>query len=135
MSWRVMACSCQLTQGCELKEQCWQPQACSRVPSNVCAPAGHAAAGLPSAATAGVFSNRPQPPCAPPFAQVIRYSHNGKSKGYGFVSFGDQIEGVRVIKEMNGKYVGEHHSHVCTVGWKRSGMRAFGFDEKERVGV
>lgn len=39
-------------------------------------------------------------------AKVIRYSHNGKSKGYGFVSFGDQIEGVRVIKEMNGKYVG-----------------------------
>lgn len=40
-------------------------------------------------------------------AQVVRYAHNGKSKGYGFVSFGDQIEGVRVIKEMNGKYVGE----------------------------
>lgn len=45
-------------------------------------------------------------PCPQP--QVIRYSHNGKSKGYGFVSFGDQIEGVRVIKEMNGKYVGEY---------------------------
>ena len=46
-------------------------------------------------------------PLAPIDMQVIRYSHNGKSKGYGFVSFGDQIEGVRVIKEMTGKYVGE----------------------------
>lgn len=39
--------------------------------------------------------------------QVIRFSHNGKSKGYGFVSFGDQAQGAQVIKEMNGKYVGE----------------------------
>lgn len=39
-------------------------------------------------------------------AQVIKYAHNGKTKGFGFVSFGDPLEGARVIKEMTGKYVG-----------------------------
>jgi RNA recognition motif-containing protein len=39
-------------------------------------------------------------------AKVVRYSHNGKSKGYGFVSLGDSIEGARVLREMQGKYVG-----------------------------
>lgn len=43
----------------------------------------------------------------PAALQVIRHHHNGKSKGYGFVSFGDQIEGARVMKEMQGKYIGE----------------------------
>ena len=49
----------------------------------------------------------PPPPTPPTPPQVIRFAHNGKSKGYGFVSFGDQAEGATVIKEMNGKYVGE----------------------------
>lgn len=40
-------------------------------------------------------------------AKVVRYAHNGKSKGYGFVSFGDTIEGAKVLREMQGKYVGE----------------------------
>ncbi|EFN50925.1 hypothetical protein CHLNCDRAFT_37645 [Chlorella variabilis] len=39
-------------------------------------------------------------------AKVVRYAHNGKSKGYGFVSFGDTIEGAKVLREMQGKYVG-----------------------------
>ena len=47
-----------------------------------------------------------RPLARPPTRQVIKYAHNGKSKGFGFVSFGDAIEGARVIKEMQGKYVG-----------------------------
>lgn len=39
-------------------------------------------------------------------AKVVRYKHNGKSKGYGFASFGDITEGAKVLKEMQGKYVG-----------------------------
>jgi hypothetical protein len=40
-------------------------------------------------------------------AKVVRYAHSGKTKGYGFVSFGDMAEGAKVVKEMQGKYVGE----------------------------
>ena len=40
-------------------------------------------------------------------AKVVRYAATGKTKGYGFVSFGDMAEGAKVIKEMQGKYVGE----------------------------
>jgi hypothetical protein len=53
-------------------------------------------------------------------AKVVRYSHNGKSKGYGFVSLGDSIEGARVLREMQGKYVGER-AGTCVVeggGWR-----------------
>lgn len=39
-------------------------------------------------------------------AKVVRYAHNGKSKGYGFASFGDMIEGTKVLREMDGKYIG-----------------------------
>lgn len=47
-------------------------------------------------------------------AKVVRYAHNGKSKGYGFASFGDMIEGTKVLREMDGKYIGEHcRSRAC----------------------
>lgn len=40
-------------------------------------------------------------------AKVVRFSHNNKTKGYGFVSLQDPLEGARCLREMNGKYIGE----------------------------
>jgi len=39
-------------------------------------------------------------------AKVIRDKYNGKSKGFGFVSFTDANDCAQAIKEMNGKYCG-----------------------------
>lgn len=40
-------------------------------------------------------------------ARIVRNSWNKKSKGYGFASFSDPTEGARVLKEMQGAYIGE----------------------------
>lgn len=40
-------------------------------------------------------------------AKVVRFSHNNKTKGYGFVSLMDPEEGAKCLREMNGKYIGE----------------------------
>lgn len=42
--------------------------------------------------------------------KVIRDKKYDTSRGYGFVSFLDPREGVRALKEMNGKYIG---SRIC----------------------
>lgn len=39
-------------------------------------------------------------------AKVVKNNWNKKSKGYGFASFQDPIEGARVLKEMQGAYIG-----------------------------
>ena len=41
-------------------------------------------------------------------ARVIRDKRTTKSKGYGFVSFGDGDEYFQAAKEMQGKYIGSH---------------------------
>ncbi|CAN6969062.1 unnamed protein product [Brassica oleracea var. botrytis] len=41
-------------------------------------------------------------------AKVIRDKRTGKTKGYGFVSFLDPADLAAALKEMNGKYVGNH---------------------------
>jgi RNA recognition motif-containing protein len=37
-------------------------------------------------------------------AKVVADSNTGRSKGYGFVRFGDENEKTRAITEMNGAY-------------------------------
>jgi hypothetical protein len=39
-------------------------------------------------------------------AKVVRFPHNNKTKGYGFVSLSDNEEGAKVLREMQGKYIG-----------------------------
>lgn len=41
-------------------------------------------------------------------ARVVRDKRTTKSKGYGFVSFGDGDEYFQAAKEMQGKYIGSH---------------------------
>ena len=38
-------------------------------------------------------------------AKVVRNQHNNKSKGYGFVSYGDAKYGAQALKEMHGQYI------------------------------
>jgi hypothetical protein len=46
-------------------------------------------------------------------ARVVMHRGTGKSRGFGFVSLGDAIEGARVLKEMQGKYIGEPPPASC----------------------
>ena len=54
-------------------------------------------------------------------AKVVRNSHTRKSKGYGFVSFNDHIEGARALREMNGKYIGNRPCKLSKSNWQVRG--------------
>ncbi|GJM85559.1 hypothetical protein PR202_ga02020 [Eleusine coracana subsp. coracana] len=51
-------------------------------------------------------------------ARVIRDKWTGKTKGYGFVSFGNASELAAALKEMNGKYVGNRPIKLRKSTWK-----------------
>ena len=51
-------------------------------------------------------------------AKVIRDKRNGKSRGFGFVSFLDPQDFLRALKEMNGKYVGNRPVKLKKSNWK-----------------
>ena len=38
-------------------------------------------------------------------ARVVRNVHTNKTKGFGFVSFGDTKDGAQALKEMHGQYI------------------------------
>lgn len=38
--------------------------------------------------------------------RIVKDYKKNKAKGYGFVSFMDQTEGIKALKQMNGKYIG-----------------------------
>jgi len=38
-------------------------------------------------------------------------------EGYGFVSFGDNLEGAKALKEMNGRYVGNRPCKLSKSTW------------------
>lgn len=43
---------------------------------------------------------------------------NDKSKGYGFISFADPTDYLRVMKEMQGQYVGNRPLMLKKSNWK-----------------
>lgn len=51
-------------------------------------------------------------------AKVIRDKRNGKSRGYGFISFLDPQDFLRALKEMEGQYVGNRPIKVKKSKWK-----------------
>ena len=57
-------------------------------------------------------------------AKVIRQRSTNKSKGYGFVSFGDLMEGAKVLREMEGKYVGNRPCKLKRSDWQRREVEA-----------
>ncbi|KAK2075629.1 hypothetical protein QBZ16_001737 [Prototheca wickerhamii] len=50
-------------------------------------------------------------------ARIVRNSWNKKSKGYGFASFSDPTEGARVLKEMQGAYIGNRPVQLKKSTW------------------
>ncbi|KAF7637276.1 RRM domain-containing protein [Meloidogyne graminicola] len=51
-------------------------------------------------------------------AKVCRDSRTNKSKGFGFVSFKNQEDFIRAMKEMDGKYVGNRPIKLRKSNWK-----------------
>jgi len=51
-------------------------------------------------------------------AKVLRDKKSGKSRGYGFVSFGEPGDMVKALKEMNGQYIGNRPCKLKKSRWK-----------------
>jgi len=51
-------------------------------------------------------------------ARVVRDKHNGKSKGFGFVSFTDPYDSLRALREMNKKYIGNRPVKLSKSNWE-----------------
>ena len=51
-------------------------------------------------------------------ANVIRNKITGKTKGYGFVSVTDVNDYIKIMREMNGKYVGNRPIRIKRSTWK-----------------
>lgn len=51
-------------------------------------------------------------------ARVVRDRRTGKTKGYGFVSFGKPNDFLSALKEMNNKYVGNRPVKITKSNWK-----------------
>lgn len=45
-------------------------------------------------------------------------SHDGKTKGFGFVSFLDPMDCIKAIREQNGKYLGSRPMTIKRSDWK-----------------
>jgi len=50
-------------------------------------------------------------------AKVVREKWKNKSKGYGFVSFQDPLEGGKVLREMDKKYIGNRPCNLKKSTW------------------
>jgi len=51
-------------------------------------------------------------------AKVIRAKHDNKSKGYGFVSFGNPFECAKAMRAMEGRYVGSRPVKIKKSNWQ-----------------
>lgn len=69
--------------------------------------------------------------------KVIRDKKNGKTKGYGFVSFKDADDFIKAMREMNGKYVGNRPIKLRKSNWQDRNIDVVRKKqaEKERMGL
>lgn len=51
-------------------------------------------------------------------AKVVRDGRTQRSRGYGFVSFGNSADYLRAMKEVNGKYIGKMPIRLMPSKWK-----------------
>jgi hypothetical protein len=51
-------------------------------------------------------------------ARVVRDKYTHKTKGYGFVSFGDAFDCAKALREMNGKYIGNRPVKISKSNWQ-----------------
>jgi len=70
-------------------------------------------------------------------AKVVRDGRTNKSKGYGFVSFKNQEDFVRAMREMDGKYVGNRPIKLRKSNWKDRNVDSVRkkFKEKKKLGL
>merc|ERR1719262_585543 len=55
-------------------------------------------------------------------AKVIRDKRTGKTKGFGFVSFGAPEDMVEALRDVNGRYVGNRPVRLKKSSWKDKGI-------------
>lgn len=55
-------------------------------------------------------------------AKVVRDTRTKKTKGYGFVSFGDPADFTKAMREMNGKYVGNRPVKLMKSEWEERAL-------------
>ena len=49
------------------------------------------------------------------------------SVGYGFVAFSNPLEGVKALREMNGKLCGNRPMHVKKSDWQKKDVKVISF--------
>lgn len=61
--------------------------------------------------------------------RIVKDYKKNKAKGYGFVSFTDHTEGIKALKQMNGKYIG---NRPCQLKKSTHDIRNVPTDAKKR---
>lgn len=57
-------------------------------------------------------------------AKVVRDKKTGKSKGFGFLSFGSAEDYIRAVREMNGKYIGSRPVTLSKSKWQQRSLQS-----------
>ena len=65
-------------------------------------------------------------------AKVVKNKHDGKSKGYGFVSFLDAMDCAKALREMNGKYCGARPMKITKSKWQDRDVKVVRQKEKKK---
>ena len=60
-------------------------------------------------------------------AKVIENKLYKGSQGYGFVAFSDPLEGIKAMKEMNGKLCGSRPMKIQKSDWEKKEMKTISF--------
>ncbi len=63
---------------------------------------------------------------------MLREKQTGKSRGYGFVSFLDPFEGLKALREMNGRYIGSRPVKLKKCDWKNRDLKEVRKKEKAK---
>lgn len=64
--------------------------------------------------------------------RIVKDYKKNKAKGYGFVSFVDQTEGIKALKQMNGKYIGNRPCQLKKSSHDARNVPDAGQDSKKR---
>eukprot|EP01084_Bolivina_argentea_P302151 521490_1 len=65
-------------------------------------------------------------------AKIVRSKSNGKSKGFGFVSFLDGFDMMKALREQNGKYLGNRPIKLQKSTWKDRDIKEVRKREKKK---
>lgn len=68
-------------------------------------------------------------------AKVIRDKRTNKSRGYGFISFGEPQDFIRAMKEMDGRYVGTRPIKLRKSSWRNRSIEERKKKEVEKKAI